>query len=157
MSPRNEQWTQFEPGGVAPWLIHHAACRTPEELSSRLEEEWLADLESRTSALSRLRFAIGCCWATVVIIHDYPRNEVAAALSAPPSRGLITLADGSFGYVSLRSGTLFLIVGLFAVLFCALTTTISHTPGLSKPSNSQSRVLGSEQAEMEMTYLLPGR
>jgi hypothetical protein len=69
----------------------------------------------------------------------------------------MTLADGSFGYVSLRSGTLFLIVGLFAVLFCALTTTISHTPGLSKPSNSQSRVLGSEQAEMEMTYLLPGR
>ncbi len=79
MSQRNERSTPPELDGVTHWLIHHAARRAPESLSSRLEEEWLADLESRSSALSRLRFAVGCCWATVVIVNDYPRSRVAAA------------------------------------------------------------------------------
>jgi TonB family protein len=132
MSQRNERSTQAELNGVSHWLIHHAAHRAPESLSSRLEEEWLADLESRSSALSRLRFAVGCCWATMVIVNDRPRGRVpetspVAAAPEAAARGFITLADRSFGYFSLRSGTLFLIAGLHAALFYGLITTLSHT------------------------------
>ena len=127
MSQRNERSTQ--PDSMPQWLIHHAARRAPESLSARLEEEWLADLEFRSSALSRLRLAVGCCWATMVIVNEYSRIPVPAANSVVAARGNISLADRNFGYVSLRSGTLFLILGLHAALFCGLITTLSHTPG----------------------------
>jgi TonB family protein len=146
MSQRNERSTQAELNGVSHWLIHHAAHRAPESLSSRLEEEWLADLESRSSALSRLRFAVGCCWATMVIVNDCPRSRVpeaspVAAAPAAAARGFITLADRSFGYFSLRSATLFLIAGLHAALFYGLITTLSHMPGIATPSNLQNTVV----------------
>jgi TonB family protein len=141
MSQRNERSTQSALDGVTHWLIHHAAHRAPESLSSRLEEEWLADLESRSSALSRLRFAVGCCWATVVIVNDYPRSRVPAASSVAAARGFITLADRNFGYFSLRSGTLFLVAGLHAALFYGLITTLSHTHGLATPPNLQNQVV----------------
>ena len=88
MSQRNERSTQPELDGVTHWLIHRAARRAPEYLSSRLEEEWLADFESRSSALSRLRFAVGCCWATLVIVNEYPRSRVPAASPAAAASGL---------------------------------------------------------------------
>src|SRR5262249_51408861 len=53
--------------GLAHWLVQRAARSAPPVLSERLEEEWLADMHSRQSAISRLRLAIGCCWATRVI------------------------------------------------------------------------------------------
>ena len=79
MSQRNERSEQASLNSVAHWLIHQAAHRAPETLSARLEEEWLADFESRSTALSRLRFAVGCCWASVVIVNEYPRTRVPAA------------------------------------------------------------------------------
>jgi hypothetical protein len=127
MSQRNERRTGSELEGVSHWLIHHAARRAPESLSSRLEEEWLADLECRSSALSRLGLALGCCWATVAIVYEYPRIQVPAASPVVAAKGYITLTDRNFGYVSLRSGTLFLILGLHAALFGGLVTTLSHT------------------------------
>lgn len=134
MSQRNERSRQPD---VTHWLIQHAAHRAPESLSSRLEEEWLADVESRSSSWSRLRFALGCCWATMVIVSEYPRSRVPATSSAAAARGFITLADRNFGYFSLRSGTLFLIAGLHAVLFYGLITTLSHTHALATPPNLQ--------------------
>jgi hypothetical protein len=131
MSQRNERSTQLDLGAVTQWLIHHAACRAPESLSARLEEEWLADCESRSSALSRLRLALGCCWAAMVIVNDYARIRVPAASPAGAAREYLTLGDRNFGYVSLRSGTLFLILGLHAALFCGLITALSHTPRLA--------------------------
>jgi hypothetical protein len=124
MSQRNERSTHPELEGVTHWLIHHAARGAPESLSSRLEEEWLADLESRSSALSRLRLALGCCWATIVIVNDYSRIRVPAASPVVATGGHIAGADRDFGYFSLRSGTLFLILGLHAALFCGLITTL---------------------------------
>jgi hypothetical protein len=157
MSQRNERSMQPELDDVTHWLIRHAARLAPDGLSSRLEEEWLADSESRSSALSRLRFAVGCCWATLVIVHDCPRNQVPAASPAMAARAFITLADRNVGYFSLRSGTLFLIVGLHAALFCGLITTLSHTHGLAVPPNSQSRVLDSGPTEIEITSFLPAK
>ena len=138
-------------------MIQQAAYRAPASLSSRLEEEWLADLESRFSALSRLRFAVGCCWATVVIVHDFPRSPVPAAIPAATERGFISVADRHFGYFSLRSGTLFLIVGIYAAVFCGLLTTLSHTHGLGTPANSQAHVLNSVPPEIEISYFPPGK
>jgi len=151
MSQRNERSTQPELEGVSHWLIHHAARRAPECLSSRLEEEWLADLESRSSALSRLRLALGCCWATVVIVNDYSRTRVPAASPVVAARGYIALADRNFGYFSLRSGTLFLILGLHAALFCGLITTLSHTRGLATQPNLPNQVLN--PVPIEITVL----
>jgi TonB family protein len=134
MSQRNERLRQPD---VTHWLIHHAAHRAPESLSSRLEEEWLADVESRSSSWSRLRFALGCCWATMVIVSEYPRSRVPAASSVAAARGFVTLVDRNFGYFSLRSATLFLIAGLHAALFYGLITSLSHTHGLATPQNLQ--------------------
>ena len=72
-------------------------------------------------------------------------------------KGFSTLADRNFGYFSLRSGTLFLIVGLYAALFCGLTTTLPHTRGLTTPPNAHSHLLNPVPPEIEMTYLLPGK
>jgi hypothetical protein len=141
MSQRNERSTQSALDGASHWLIHHAARRAPESLSSRLEEEWFADSEFRASALSRLRFAVGCCWATMVIVSDYPRSRVPAVSPVATARGSITLADRNFGYFSLPSATLFLIVGIHAALFCGVITTLSQTPGLATPAKLQGHVL----------------
>ncbi len=95
-------------------------------------------MESRASALSKLRFAVGCCWATVVIAGDYPGTEVPAAAAA---RGFVALADRNLGYFSLRSGTIFLVAGLHAALFYGLITTLSHTRVSATPPNLQNEVV----------------
>jgi TonB family protein len=123
------------------WLIHHAAQRAPDTLSSRLEEEWLADLESRSSAWSRIRFATGCCWASLVIVHEFARNRVPAAGASISAGGMITLADRNFSYFSLRSATLFLIAGLHAALFYGMITTLSHTRRSAPPSALENQVI----------------
>jgi hypothetical protein len=147
MSQRNERSMQSELQGLSRWLIHHAARRAPESLSSRLEEEWLADLECRSLALSRLGLALGCCWATVVIVNEYSRARVPVASPVMPARGYITIADRSFSYFSLRSATLFLILGLHAALFSGLIATLSHTGGLAT-QNLPNQVLNSAPTEV---------
>jgi TonB family protein len=137
MSQRNGRSTQTDLSSVPRWLIHQAAGRAPETLSSRLEEEWLADLESRSAAMSRLRFALGCCWATLVIVTDQQRGRVTAASPVAPANGFVTLVDRNFGYFSLRSATLFLIAGLHAALFFGLIATLSHTRSAATPPDLQ--------------------
>jgi biopolymer transport protein ExbD len=51
-------------------LIRHAARMAGGSLFERLQEEWLADLSEQTSGMSRLRFLIGCYWASLVISHE---------------------------------------------------------------------------------------
>jgi hypothetical protein len=109
-----------KPGGMSTWLIHCAALRAPRRLSSRLEEEWRADLESRRSALSRLRFALGCCWATVVIVREFPQAAGAMPSALIATRGFIAPDGKNFAYASLRSSTLFLIVWLHVAVFSGL-------------------------------------
>ena len=141
MSQRHARSSHLDIEGVTHWLIHQAAHRAPEPLISRLEEEWLADLECRFSALSRLRFALGCCWATLVILKDSPRSRIVAAGSAAPAGGIVTLADRNFGYFSLRSATLFLIAGLHVALFYGLVTTLSHVRTSTKSPDLQNYVV----------------
>jgi TonB family protein len=133
MSQRND--------GVTHWLIHHAARRAPQSLSARLEEEWLADAAYRSSALSKLRFAAGCCWATLVIVNESARSRVPATSSALSAGGVVTLTDRNFGYFSLRSATLFLIAGLHGALFYGMITTLAHTHGTLPPPILENQTL----------------
>ena len=117
---------------VCHWLIHHAASRAPESLSQRLEEEWLADLAARPSAMSRLRLAIGCCWATQVIAFEHQPSSVPVASSVVGSKIMSTHTQHDLGYFSRRSSTLFLVVSLHAALAYALLTAITHAPVVNR-------------------------
>jgi hypothetical protein len=90
---------------------------------------------------------VGCYWATMVIVNDYPPSRVPAAIPVVAAKGFITTADRNFAYLSLRSGTLFLIVGLHAALFCGLITTVSHTRGLATQPSPQNHELSAVPAE----------
>jgi TonB family protein len=128
--------------GVSHWLIHRAARRAPESLSQRLEEEWLADLSARPEGLSRLRFAIGCCWATQVIALEYQPASVPATDPAVAGKYLNDFAQPDSGHFSRRSGTLILVVSLHAVLFYGLVTTLSHIHANVNPDPLQNRSVG---------------
>jgi TonB family protein len=120
----------FDPGSrkqsswadrFACWTIRQAARRTPLPLSERLEEEWLADLESRRDALSRLLLGIGCCWAAAVIANE----QFAASAATASTTGRKTMAhtlreDSSF--LSPRATALIIIAGLHLFLFYAFAS-----------------------------------
>jgi hypothetical protein len=93
----------------------------------------------------------------MVIVNDFSRSHVPAVGPVVAARGFTTLADRNSGYVSLRSGTLFLIVGIHAALFCGLITPLSHTRGLAAPPNSQNHVLNSVPPEIEIAGFLPAK
>ncbi len=127
----NEREANGEPTGIAAggfvsrwdrasqWLVHRAATTAPAALMARLQEEWLADLSTRPSVFSRLRFALGCCWATIVIAHEV-RAAVPVASTAVGPRPLVVNLLGDAGYFSRRSLTLLLVVALHVALFFAL-------------------------------------
>jgi hypothetical protein len=112
--------------GLGQRLIRHAAQRAPESLSRRLQEEWLADWAARTSAMARLRLAIGCCWATRVIALEFQPSSVAAASPAVAGNSMSAYTQPDSGYFSQRSGTLFIVLSLHALLFYGLITAVSR-------------------------------
>jgi TonB family protein len=124
--------------GITQWLIHRAACAAPESLAARLEEEWLADLAARSSAISRLRFAIGCCWATQVITYQH-QLPVPASGSVAAGKSMDAYAGQNFGFLSPRSRTFFLVASLHALLLYGLMTALSHTRGTATPDPLQNR------------------
>ena len=66
---------------VANRIIQSAARGAPGNLSERLEEEWLAAMPEQCGRLRRLSFALGCCWAAMVIRHDPCTESVPATNS----------------------------------------------------------------------------
>jgi hypothetical protein len=72
-------------------LIRRAAHHAPHTLAERLEEEWLADLAAQDSPFARLRFALGCCWATWVIAHEH--RAASAPVAATPGDCRIVLPE----------------------------------------------------------------
>ena len=116
-----------DPGtlGQLEWLtrglIQHAARNSPATLSERLEEEWLADLATRRGALSRLSFALGCCWAMRVIARDYLAAGAAAGSSAA-GQGTLILGPHDASYFSRRTLIFLLIVFLHALVIYGFAT-----------------------------------
>jgi TonB family protein len=127
--------------GVSHWLIHRAAGRAPESLSQRLQEEWLADLAMRTSAISRLRFALGCCWATGIIAFEHRSSSLPVSNRAIEGEFMRVFAHHDPGYFSRRSGTLFLVASLHAILLYGIVTALSHTHAGSIPAPLQNKRL----------------
>src|ERR1700759_2835232 len=84
-------------------LVQHAARRAPYSLAERLEEEWLADFAERKSAFARLRFGIGCAWATRVIAHEYLEPKVAAASANGATVATNNYEPPNYSFISRRS------------------------------------------------------
>jgi TonB family protein len=113
-----------QPTALTHWLVHHAARSAPAPLADRLEEEWQADLLARPSSMSRLRFALGCCWATKLIALEHRTSSVPVSAS---TMGNIAFLHEESSFLSRRSMSLFLVVCLHAALFYALMISLGAT------------------------------
>ena len=112
---------------LARSLIRRAARGAPDFLTERLEEEWLADLAERHGALPRLRFALGCCWATSVIARDHVAAAVPAA-GAPIGHGhFIGFAQNHSPLFSRRTTTFLLVACLHAAVLYGLIIGVKST------------------------------
>jgi TonB family protein len=112
--------------GFARSLIQHAARTAPASLAERLEEEWLADFEQRSGPLARLRFGVGCCWATRVIAHEYLEPKVTAAGPTTGSKVMTAFAQPDYSFLSRRTTAFILIIGLHAVIIYGFATGLAH-------------------------------
>jgi TonB family protein len=116
--------------GLSRTLVHRAALRTPETLSERLEEEWLADMAERRGVFSRLRLAIGCYWATYAIARELGARErrVATIAAAGPRATQVSFAGYAQENASPFSGrgaTFLLVAALHAAVLCGLAVGLS--------------------------------
>lgn len=97
---------------VARHLVSWAARKAPPGLTERLEEEWLADLTARQAALSRIRFGLGCCWATRIIAREFGAVAAPAGSSASGQQLLVAHGGPDFSRVSRRTIAMIAIVCL---------------------------------------------
>jgi periplasmic protein TonB len=114
---------------LADWLIRRAARGAPVALSERLQEEWQADLLTRSSSLSRLRFGFGCCWASLWIAREH---AFASAPAAATATGNIAILREEPGLLSGRSTSFLMVILLHAVVFYALFLGLG--PTFTKPN-----------------------
>ena len=135
--------------GLARSLIQHAARHAPGPLSERLTEEWLADMSERPPGFSRLRFALGCCWATSVIAREH-----GAALPVPggalASASLGEHAQFSPGFFPRRTATFLLVASLHAAILGGLL--LGLTTSLKKPISApfQTRIIDTAHPPIDL-------
>jgi len=123
MNPRNEA----EAARLSGWLVRHAARNAPIALADRLEEEWLADLAAQRGGLSRLRFALGCCWAMRVIARDYLASRASAAAAGRASESAtLVLGQPDRLFVWRRATILALIVGFHVLAIYGFVTGLAQ-------------------------------
>jgi periplasmic protein TonB len=135
--------------GLAGWLIQRAARNAPPSLSERLEEEWLADLGERQGRLARLRFGLGCCWATKVIALEYSAPQVPATASATGNKIMTAYVQHDSTFFSRRTTVFVLIVGLHVVMIYALMNGLVGRFGEATPQPMQAVVLQAPQTHDE--------
>ena len=111
--------------GAAGRLVHFAARRTPETLSQRLEEEWLADLAERRPGFSRLRLGFGCCWATYHIEREHRVAAIAAAGSRVARSNVAAFRAENSKLFSRRTVTFLLVASLHAAVLLALAAGVN--------------------------------
>lgn len=112
--------------GIARRIVQHAARGTPDSLSERLEEEWLAHLESRPGRTAQILFALGCCWATRVIAFEHGEEKVAAASTPTGQKAMTAYAQHDSSLFSRRTIILFTIIGLHVLLVYALQSGLTR-------------------------------
>jgi TonB family protein len=123
-SERTQDWVD----GVVRRLIRCAAKRTPDLLADRLEEEWLADLAEQPGRLARLRFGIGCCWATNVIAREHVAEApLAAAVSPATHRYFPRFTQDDSPLFTGRTITFVLVVSLHLAVLYGLAMGLGPT------------------------------
>jgi periplasmic protein TonB len=111
---------------AARYLVSRAARGAPPDLAARLREEWLADLAARQSAIARIRFGLGCCWATRVIARELGPAAVAAGGSAAGQRVLVSQGLPDFSRLSRRTIAMIAIVCLHVAVLYAILSGLSQ-------------------------------
>lgn len=119
-SERKVEWMDRAAG----CLVHYAARRTPEPLSQRLEEEWLADLAERRSGFARLRLGIGCYWATYSIAREQRIAAVAPARTQLAPANLAGFMSENSALFSRRTATFLLVASLHAAVLLGLAVGV---------------------------------
>jgi TonB family protein len=114
-------------GSIAHRLIHRAARRAPDALAERLEEEWSADLAAQRGPMARLRFAIGCCWATNVIAHEHVAMALPATSASLGHVRSIRAGHDHFPFFTSRTLTLVLVATLHVAVLYGLAMGLGPT------------------------------
>ena len=105
------------------------ARKAPPGLAERLEEEWLADLTARQGAFARIRFGLGCCWATRVIAREF--GVAAAAAHGPASGQHVLVGYGGYDFSRVSRRTIAMIaiaclhVGVFYLYLTGFTRPLA--------------------------------
>jgi TonB family protein len=127
--------------GLVCGLVHRAARNAPPALSERLAEEWLADLTARHGAIARLRFAVGCAWATRVIAHEMGVPAPAAAAATGHTTATVCVQPVSSFY-SRRTMVLLLIVALHILVIYGLAAGMASAVLRRIPDVFQTTFIG---------------
>jgi hypothetical protein len=120
------------PEQVIRWLIQHAARRAPGVLAERLAEEWQADVLVKCGCLARMRFAIGCCWASILMGRDPLAFGASPALAASGQGSLAAFGAHDSGFFSRRTTVLIFIVSLHMAAIYGLASGFRHA-NVSRP------------------------
>jgi protein TonB len=145
MNPCNDK------SDLAQRLIVRAAQRAPAVLSQRLEEEWLADLGSRTGSLSRLRLALGCCWATAVITRDFRVPQLAASGAVAVHKPALGEWRDGLPLLSRRTVAFIAIAAVHVLLIYAFTSGLAQHVVASIPTLMRATV----ELQPELQHPLP--
>ena len=129
---------------LAEWLIHRAARSAPADLVDRLQEEWLADLGGCPSTASRLRFAVGCCWAVRIIAIEY---AAGAATAATPSGEKLAVArpGGDPDFFPRNALTVIAVVAFHIAVFYALLVGMGVDVTRIVPTSFQTTIIPDPQ------------
>ena len=127
--------------GLARRLIQHAARRAPGPLSERLAEEWLADMSERPQGFSRLRFAIGCCWATSIIAREHSGATVPAVTAAVAPAHFGSYIQMGPAYSPRRTVTFILVASLHAAVLGGLMLGLTQQFKKPGPPDFQTRII----------------
>ena len=118
--------------GISGWLVRHAAASMAPSLAQRLEEEWLADLQTRRHHASRLLFALGCCWAAQTIAREFPAGAIAANAAGATATAVAFSPHGPHRW-SQRPGAMFVIVAFHLVVIYAFAMVFNTPPRKIEP------------------------
>jgi biopolymer transport protein ExbD len=84
----------YDLDAIARRVIEHAAHRAPATLAERLQEEWLADLSDHQGRIARLRLALGCYWAAILIKRDCSTVRTPAMTAAASGMTMAAIPRG---------------------------------------------------------------